>query len=362
MGFLLLAINIGLFSLWFLLSKEKLDYYPSSKLGKYSFIQSNSSLSDFLKKMKEKRKILYLGSSESTLDWNLSAQINHLDTNNNHIESLSMAWFSPIHSCLLITRMVRNEMDLPPMILVINPVYFTRSHDVINESGVSQILRSTTFFKMDHFDIKDKMGKELQELYKRHYSYSWLARPIELQKYITNLMFLYSYKDYSAPVSYQFDENNYRYMGFIPEYDISRNIWVNRTDPKIIQLNQWRIENENLSPNLKGLKCINNITADSNVPLLILILPVNFRYYEYIGIDIENYIKNYSRIKRQIFNTFNKGGSYIIDLSEEPNLDFGFSDRMHIDEYGAYQLANYVVADSMYKSFINESKFFYNNP
>ena len=96
--------------------------------------------------------------------------------------------------------------------------------------------------------------------------------------------------------------------------------------------------------------------------MLIIILPVNFRYYEYIGIDIDNYIKNYSRIKRHIFNTFNQGGSYIIDLSEEPNLDFGFSDRKHIDEYGAYQLANYVVADSMYKSFINESKFFYNNP
>ena len=46
---------------------------------------------------------------------------------------------------------------------------------------------------MDHFGIKDKMGKELKELYKKHYSYSWLARPIELQKYITNLMFLYSY-------------------------------------------------------------------------------------------------------------------------------------------------------------------------
>ena len=57
-------------------------------------------------------------------------------------------------------------MDLPPMILVINPVYFTRSHDVINESGVSQILRSTTFFKMDHFGIKDKMGEELKELFK----------------------------------------------------------------------------------------------------------------------------------------------------------------------------------------------------
>ena len=155
------------------------------------------------------------------------------------------------------------------------------------------------------------MGKELKELYKKHYSYSWLAGPIELQKYITNLMFLYSYKDYSAPVSYQFDKNNYRYRDFIPEYDISRNIWANRTDPKIIQLNQWKIENENLSPNLKGLRYINNITTDSSVPLLIIILPVNFRYYEYIGIDIDNYIKNYSRIKRQIFNTFNTHGIFI---------------------------------------------------
>ena len=50
---------------------------------------------------------------------------------------------------------------------------------------------------------------------------------------------------------------------------------------------------------------------------------------------------------------------YMIDLFDKPKLHFGFKDRMHLDQYGHFQLAKFITRSGDYKRFINAVKKFY---
>ena len=52
---------------------------------------------------------------------------------------------------------------------------------------------------------------------------------------------------------------------------------------------------------------------------------------------------------------------FVIDLNENFKLDKGFLDRMHYDEYGCYQISNYMMNSFIYSEFIQETVNYYQN-
>jgi hypothetical protein len=54
------------------------------------------------------------------------------------------------------------------------------------------------------------------------------------------------------------------------------------------------------------------------------------------------------------------GNIYLLDLYDTPRLDFGFQDRMHMDEYGFFQLASHIVKDETYLRFLKAVDVYYN--
>jgi hypothetical protein len=51
-----------------------------------------------------------------------------------------------------------------------------------------------------------------------------------------------------------------------------------------------------------------------------------------------------------------------LDLYDTPRLHFGFYDRMHLDQYGFYQLASHMLKDETYLRFLEAVDAFYSTP
>ena len=54
---------------------------------------------------------------------------------------------------------------MPSLVIAINPVYFTNQHDVINEGGMDNIIKSPVFLNMNHNGIMNFLNDDVKSIF-----------------------------------------------------------------------------------------------------------------------------------------------------------------------------------------------------
>jgi hypothetical protein len=273
-----------------------------------------------------------------------------------------LAWggLSPIHSALAIARAKREGLQFPPIVLVINPVYFMRSHDVINDGWMSTAIPSPVFVELNHRGVTDYVTEEVRESYNIHFAFRRALYLATVQEYLGNLIYLAFHQPASGVTqTVPLPIPRYRFNGSIPKYDEAKNVWLDVQAVDRFEKSRWRVTKVAESVNVKGLASSMRILAEERAPVLLLILPVNRRFYEYHRLDMEEFDSRYRDIRRVLYAMAQDENVYLIDLFDEPRLHFGFRDRMHMDAYGFAQLAKHVHESEMYKLYLEAVRSYY---
>ena len=349
----LLAANALLYMTWPWLRNLPLTSDSGEAYTIQNVMRNELYFNWFLDSIRTEKRILFLGTSESMFYYNLAAQLNQLAPDNPRMVVYARGGLSPIHSAVLIGRWKREGIEIPPLVLVINPVYFTRGHDVVNDGWLSQVIRSPVFLQMNHRHINDYLSEEVLHVYDQHFSLRRLLYPATMQEYLGNLFYLFFHQ-----VTHQAEARlprvpAYKFNGKLPDYDENKNIWKTMLASDRLDQSRWVVRDPEESVNLKGLASIMTILRDSPAPILLVVLPANRKFYEYHGLDMSEWERSYKIIRKRIQTLARGENVYFIDLFDLPKPHLGFRDRMHMDQYGFFQLARFILASAEYGRFID---------
>jgi DltD protein len=355
----LLIANVLLYAAWPWLRQMPVGGDTSQPFLLRNIIRNEEYLAQFFDGIRENRKILFLGTSESMPPYNLAAQLNALGPTGRYLAALSKGGNSPIHSALAIARAKREGLQFPPIILVINPVYFTESHDIIDDGWMSDMVRSPVFLQMNHRDIRDYLSPEVQNAYDDHFTLKRLLYPATMQEYLSNLLYL----SFHQPVDASQDKVPlpmpvYQFSGDLPSYDNEKNVWSGNEAVDRFSKSRWQVHSVEDSVNLKGLAAIVSILKREPAPVLLLFLPVNRSFYKYHDLDMKEFDRRYRDIRNVLQQFSQEGNIYLLDLYDFP-VRFGFRDRMHMDQFGFFQLASHIMKDETYLRFLQAAKTYY---
>jgi hypothetical protein len=311
-------------------------------------------------RVRDHRGILFFGTSESGPVHNLGAQLNDVRPGDPPLTVLPVKGMSPIHSTLVFARSRREGMPLPPTILVINLVYFTESHDVIDDGWLSTVVRSPVFMQFDHGGLRQQLSAEVRDVFDSHFRGRSVLAPLLYQQYVGNLMYLKNHPatpgvlppDSPPPERYHFD-------GTVPVYDRERNVPRGYMPSDQLSKGRWRVRSESECVNLKGVENTARLLRDESAPALLVVLPVNRAFYRSEGLDMADFDSRYRALRRRVAGQAVPGHLFVVDMYDEPALDAGFEDRMHADEYGHHQLAEALAAMPEYRHFIESVRAYY---
>ena len=358
----LLVANALLYMTWPWLRSQPLASDSSATYSSKNVMRNELYLSWFFDSIRSDKRILYLGTSESTSRSNLAAQFNKLAPDNPKIIPYAKAGLSPIHSAVLVAKWEREGITIPPLVLVINPVYFTHTYDEINDGWLSQVVRSPVFLQMNHRHILDYLSPEVRDIYDRHFSLRRLLYLATMQEYLGNLFYLFFHQFSGEPSAQRLRVPAYEFDGKLPEYDESKNVWKNIQAPDRFDQSRWLVREPQESVNLKGLASLMGILRKKPAPVLLLVLPVNRKFYEYYDLDMSEFDRRYQALRDRIRYLSRGENIYWIDLFELPKVQLGFRDRMHMDQYGFFQIARFILESPEYGRFIDGVRAYYHEP
>lgn len=331
------------------------------RLNSGPILQNDRYLSWLFDAVRGKRGVLFLGTSESGPPHNLGAQLNAVDPQGPPMVVLQKMGLSPIHATLLFARCRREGIEPPPLAMVVNLVYFTRSHDVIDDGWLSSVMRAPVFVQMDHRDVREALSAGVLEAYDRHFRLRSALYPILQQEYFGDLLYLSGHQSASAPFARSsVPVEVHRFDGRIPVYDEARGVHAGTVVKDVLARNRWDVKSPESCLNLKGLASTMEALRDAPAPVLLLVLPVNLTFYSHYGVDPEDLRRRYGALRGPIGAFRRTGRVFVADMEDRPNLHFGFEDRMHNDAYGHYQLAKYLVGAPEYRSFVDAVSAYYN--
>ena len=332
-------------------------------LNAWSLLRNDVYLASFFDLIRGSRKVLYMGTSESVEPYNLAAQLNQMSSDKSRIVALAQAGMSPIHSCVTIAKCKRERIKIPPVILVINLVYFTQSHDVINDGWLGRVIRSHVFLQMNHRDIRSYLSDEVLGVYDEHFALRRMLYPVTIQQYLGNLLYLSFHQSSDRIVRVEhLLAPTYEFDGVLPDYDEDRYVHAGYRASDQKAKDRWQVKTVEECLNLKGLSSAMAILQKQSVPVLLLVLPMNQTFYKYNGLDMEEYNRRYSAIRREIGTMLTSENTDLIDLYDMPELHLGFKDRMHADQYGNFQLSKYILESDEYTLFIEAVERYYAGP
>jgi len=347
---LLLPANVLLCVAWFWLPSN-----PSLGPSPGRFVLSGTaSQTGLLDAVRRERRILFLGTSESLDSHNLGHQLNYLTPDDPQVVVVARAGTSPIHTSLAFARSKKHSMTPVPLVLVVNLVYFTRSHDVINDGWLGNVLPSSAFYLMDHDGVRTHVSEAVREAYDRHFALRRLLFPFTVQEYLGNLLFLQARTliTPSMPMRYARVQER-QFSGALPRYDEERGVWADYRASDETVPSRWQVSRAEDSVNLKGLASSLAFLRGQDAPVLVLILPTNRAFYRYHGLDMTEYEHRYRVIRDEIHALAGSDNIFVLDLYDDPPLHLGFLDRMHPDGYGYFQLAKYLIGTKPYQAFID---------
>jgi hypothetical protein len=320
-------------------------------------------LSSFFEAVREKRAILFLGTSETIPAFNLGAQLNALFPENPSMAILAKAGSSPIHSALLFASCERERIAVPPIVIVVNLVYFTYSHDVIDDGWMSSVMRSDVFAQLNHRNIMQNLSADARALYAQHFRSRRFLFPFYAQEYLGNLVYLSFHQSPwrrfspdSLPI------HRYEFDGRLPDYDRRRAVHAGYRAPDELAKERWNVKPVAECLNLAGLASTAALLANQRAPVLLLVLPINRAFYAFSGLDMAEFERRYRDVRNAIGRLERPGHIFLVDLYEAPWLDLGFADRMHADSYGFHQIAEHLGRDPTYVRFIDAVRAYYAVP
>lgn len=304
--------------------------------------------------------IFFLGTSESLPLYNLGAQLNDLNPDDPPMVVVPLEGLSPIHSALMFATGDREGLAVPPLVMIINLVYFTRSHDVINDGWMGSAVRAPAFLYLNHRDILAHVSNDVRALYEAHFSRWRLLHPLFVQEYLGNLLYLAAHQSSAAPYDgLELPIQRFRFDGKIPAYDEARAVHRGYVASDQMAQGRWTVRPVDSCLNLKGLASTTAILGLQPAPVLLLILPVNRTFYDYNGLDMDEFDRRYRALRSAIAALAARDGMHLVDLYDEPPLHLGFEDRMHPDAYGYRQLADYLATSTAYGEFMASVREFY---
>lgn len=370
----LLAVNGLLYASWFWLKDQAVggnrrDPYleqlyfedgPTSRINQQAIFRNDGYIEPFLELVESKQRILTLGTSESIHDHNISNQMNAISAEAPKLQMYAESGMSPIHSCFFFAKCKRDGIKLPPLMMFVNLVYFTESHDIINDGWLTKVMPSDTFLQMDHGGLLNYVTADVQDLYEDHFANRRWFAPLTAQRYLGSLLFLRcNQPNPLAPPPGIDKERKWTFDGHKPEYDIDRNVQKGYRAPDRMSKNRWAVKLADECVNLAGLTSIMTTLADQQQPILLVILPTNRAYYAYNGLDMEEYDQRYSKLREAIRTHAQTSNVAVLDMYEEPDLDQGYADRMHADEYGDFQMAEFILGTPEFQTFHDQAKRYY---
>jgi hypothetical protein len=310
-------------------------------------------------RVRDHHGILFFGTSESASMSNLGAQLNDIRPSDPPLTVLPVKGMSPIHSAVVFARTRSEGRPLPPVFLVINLVYFTESHDVVDDGWMSTVVRSPIFLQFDHGGPRRNLSAEVRRVYDDHFRRRALLAPLLYQQYAGNLLYLADHQrapgtlpaDGPAPERYHFD-------GTRPAYDPARNVHVGYLPSDQLAKGRWRVRTVPECLNLKGIESTAALLRDEPAPGLLVMMPVNRPFYRNEGLDMAEYEARYDGLRRRIAGLAVPGHLFVVDLYDTP-LDHGYEDRMHADEYGHHQLAGALATHPEYRRYLDAVRTYY---
>ena len=121
-----------------------------------------------------------------------------------------------------------------------------------------------------------------------------------MQEYLGNLLYLFFHQVSGEPGTLRLRVRAYEFNGRLPEYDESKNVWKGRVARDRFNKSRWLVSEPEESVNLKGLSSIMAILRHTPVPVLLLVLPVNRKFYEYHKLDMSEFDRRYRAIPQSI--------------------------------------------------------------
>ena len=335
---------------------------PGPRIRPQVVMRNTAYMAGFSEVLRAERRILLLGTSESQYRDNVGAQLNHLAPDHPRIVVQAIAGGSPIHLCVALANCQRNGVEFPPTILVVNLVYFTESHDVIKDGWLSNAM-PPVFVQMNHGNVADHLGEQVQAVYARHFFLKRVLYPATAQAYLGDLLYLRFHRPNSETVSTaEVPVPVYEFDGRVPEYDEARAVPVGYQATDRLAKGRWLVKPADESVNRKGIEASVRIVRELAAPLLVLVLPMNRKFYGHNGLNMIEYDKGFAEIRDRILCCAARENAYVIDLYENPKLDMGFRDRMHLDAYGNYQIAEHLVGCKEYTRFLKAVRDYYGGP
>jgi hypothetical protein len=261
---------------------------------------------------------------------------------------------SPIHATLLFARCAREKIEPPPLAMVVNLVYFTRSHDVVDDGWMASVMRAPVFVQMNHRDVRGGLSAEADGVFAGYFRRRNLIHPLWRQEYLAGLFYLRFHQadagrlgERAVPIE------RYRFDGRVSEYDPIRNVHRGFVAVDALARTRWEVKPPAESLNLTGLASTMRALRGSKAPVLLLILPVNRAFYASQGLDVADLDRRYGELREAIAGFRVEGRVFVADLYDRPALDRGFEDRMHNDAYGHYQLATHLIRTPEYRAFVD---------
>jgi DltD protein len=242
-------------------------------------------------------------------------------------------------------------------------VYLTYSHDVIDDGWMTSLVRSDVFAQLDHRRLMKELAVDVRTLYARHFASRRMLLPLYAQEYLGNLMYLAFHQ--AAPPRFSLDElgiPEYEFDGSLPDYDVERGVHAGYQASDQLAKDRWLVKPLDDCLNLKGLASTVAILKKERSPVLLLILPVNRRFYAFNGLDMAEFERRYQALRGAIRRFEEPGHIFVVDFYEAPWLKLGFADRMHADANGFHQMAAHLRDDPTYARFRDAVRAYYANP
>lgn len=366
----LLSANAMMYAAWPFLSElpfrgNSMDAPVASRTGRIrvtALTRNPAYFRAFCGMLRSEESILFLGTSESHYRDNLAAQLNAMPSEYPVMYPVAVAGLSPIHMCVTLACCEKQKIVLPPVIVVVNLVYFTQSHDAINDGWLGNAI-PPVLLQMDHDHIVESLGDDVRHAYARHFALRRALFPAAVQTYVGNLIYLRAHQpDEEALCGAEIRPSAYRFDGKVPCYDEHRGVPVGHTEPDRLAKGRWLVRPAQASVNVKGFAAMMRILHDQRAPRLVIVLPMNRRYYAASGLDMGRFDNSFSEIRKCIRKYALGGNAHFIDLYDSPEMDMGFRDRMHLDAYGNYQAAKHVLACEEYGRFMEAVREYYASP
>jgi len=372
MAFVLVAANTGLWCLGMLEPPRDKGALLSGTTYRLSddgvegavtdAVTHNAAIMDsFVSEVTAAKGVLFLGTSESDRWDNLACFMNGLGSPHPWT-SLAKGGLSPIHASVLLARVVARGGKLPPTAYIVNPVYFSLSHDRVDDGWLSQVARTVGFVAFDDWGLRKHMDPEAWRLLRAHTHRAQALDALRYQQHVAHRWFLRIHGTDTAPLP---PRAGPRCVDAVkePGYDEKRNVRGGYEPRDGFLQHRWRMSEETESVNLVGMRNLVHVWQAVGAPLMLVMIPPNRRFYEAEGLDMGDYNRRVSAVFGRIeklADVYRGSGEVIVaNLDRVTDLVGGYADRMHPSRIGNLMIAKALRELPSYKQFVRATVRYY---